>query len=223
MDAVIKVGGSLAADSTALTELCKTLADLAEKYHFLVVPGGGEFADAVREVDKRYSLSSVAAHRMAILGMDQYGLLLSGIIPNSQPVQNLDEAAEVSQLKRVPVLLPSLLMFREKGLEASWDVTSDSIAAYVACRLDMRRLVLVTDVDGVFTRDPKAHFDAVLLKEVRATELLKLESRTSVDRYLPRMLLQMSMDCFVVNGIYPERIRLILAGHKTRCTRIVAK
>ena len=223
MDAVIKVGGSLAADSTALTELCKTLADLAEKYRLLLVPGGGEFADAVREVDKRYSLSSVAAHKMAILGMDQYGLLLSDIIPNSQPVQNLDEAAEVSQLRRVPVLLPSLLIFREAGLEASWDFTSDSIAAYVACRLGTRRLVLVTDVDGVFTRDPKAHSDAVFLKEVRAEELLKLESRTSVDRYLPRMLLQMSMDCFVVNGIYPERIRLLLAGHETRCTRIVAK
>lgn len=206
-----------------LRKLCKKLADFAEKYSLLVVPGGGEFADAVREVDRRYSLSPVAAHRMAILGMDQYGLLLSDLIPNSRIVQSLDEAAEVSQLKRVPILLPSKLMLREGVLKASWDVTSDSIAAYVASRLNAHRLLLVTDVDGVFTRDPKVDSDAKLVKEIRATELLKLESRTSVDRYLPKVLLEASLNCFVVNGRYPKRIRNLLADKPTNCTLIVAK
>jgi aspartokinase-like uncharacterized kinase len=56
-----------------------------------VVPGGGEFADVVRCLDERFSLTCGVSHRMAILGMDQYGLLLSDLMPNSVTVCKLEE------------------------------------------------------------------------------------------------------------------------------------
>ena len=223
MDAVIKIGGSLGANPPVLRKLCETIGALAEKYQLLVVPGGGEFADVVREIDKRYSLSPSAAHRMAILGMDQYGLLLRDITPNSREVQTLAEARSVSQAGEVPILLPSLLIFGEKPFEASWNVTSDSIAAYVANRVNAPRLVLATDVDGIFNCDPKLNSNAKLLAEVQATEILKRKVRTSVDRYLPKVLLEAGVDCFVINGAYPERIEAVLANKTTLCTHILSK
>jgi aspartokinase-like uncharacterized kinase len=223
MDAVIKVGGSLAENPAVLRDLCKKLDEIGEQYRVLVVPGGGKFADAVREVDMRYSLKPCASHRMAILGMDQFGLLLSELIPNSCVIDSLYSAKRVWESKKVPVLLPSKLMLQEDPLPASWGITSDSIAAHIAHRLDADKLILVTDVDGIFTSDPKTNLDAKLIGELSATELLKMGHRTSVDLFLPKLLLEKKLDCYVVNGAHPSRIRAVLRGEKTVCTFIAPK
>jgi aspartokinase-like uncharacterized kinase len=223
MDAVIKIGGSLAEDPEQLRALCAELSEFAKKYTIVVVPGGGRFADAVRDFGKRFTLSSEIAHRMAILGMDQFGLLLSQIIPNSCATYLLSDARQLSEIRVVPVFLPSRLMFQEDPLENSWNVTSDSIAAYVASRLRAAKVLLVTDVDGIFTEDPRKHADAVLIERLSAKELLKLNKRTSVDRYLPKLLLESPIDCYVVNGKHPARIEAILAGQQAACTLIAAR
>jgi hypothetical protein len=223
MDAVIKIGGSLAEDPADLSALCNKLGKIAKKYRVVVVPGGGKFADVVREFDRRYAVSPDISHRMAILGMDQFGLLLSQIIPNSCATYLLNDAKQLSEIKVVPVFLPSRLMFQEDPLESSWDVTSDSIAAYVASRLNADKVILVTDVDGIFTSDPKKYSDAKLINELSASELLKLIQRTSVDQFLPKLLLNTQINCYVVNGAYPERIEAILAGQHTICTLVKSR
>jgi aspartokinase-like uncharacterized kinase len=223
MDAVIKIGGSLAEDPERLRALCTKLSEFAKKYAIVVVPGGGRFADVVRDFDKRFTLSSGISHRMAILGMDQFGLLLSQIIPDSCATYLLSDAKQLSEIRVVPVFLPSRLMFKEDPLENSWDVTSDSIAAYVAGRLHVAKVLLVTDVDGIFTKDPKKHSDATLIEQLSAEELLKLNTRTSVDSYLPKLLLESQIDCYVVNGKHPERIAAILAGQQATSTLIAAR
>lgn len=223
MDAVIKIGGSLAEDPERLRALCTKLSEFAKKYAIIVVPGGGRFADVVRDFDKRFTLSSEVSHRMAILGMDQFGLLLSQIIPNSCATYLLSDAKQLSEIRVVPVFLPSRLMFQEDPLENSWNVTSDSIAAYIASRLHIAKVLLVTDVDGIFTKDPRKHADAVLIERLSAEELLKLNKRTSVDRYLPKLLLDVQVDCYVVNGKHLERIEAILAGQQVTCTLIAAR
>jgi aspartokinase-like uncharacterized kinase len=220
VDAVIKIGGSLAEDPERLRALCRKMSELAKKYALIVVPGGGKFADVTRDFDQRFALSSAVSHRMASLGMDQFGLLLSDIVPNSRVFRQLDEAKEFFEAKTVPIFLPSHLMFQENPLENSWDVTSDSIATYIAGRLNARKVILVTDVDGVFTKDPKKHSDATLIEKMPAEKLLGMNHRTSVDNFLPKLLSTMQIDCYVVNGKYPARIEAILAGRRTTCTVI---
>ena len=219
MEVVLKVGGSLADDPASLTRLCQELSALAKAHRIAVVPGGGEFADTVRKLDRTYGLSKTAAHKMAVLAMDQYGFLLSDITPKSYVSHSLKEVSN-SAKGTLPILLPSNLLFREDPLEHSWDVTSDTIAAYVAQLLDAEKLVLVTDVDGIFSEDPKKTLDAEMVEEVSAEELLGWNRRTSVDRALPKTLLQAKLDCYVVNGGYPERIKLILENKKTVCTHV---
>ena len=84
MDAtVVKIGGSLALYPERLRALCVKLVEVSHKHKLLILPGGGEFADTVRDLDKRFNLSPKSTHRMAILGMDQYGYLLSDLMPGS--------------------------------------------------------------------------------------------------------------------------------------------
>lgn len=217
---VLKVGGSLALYPEKLRALCTQLSLSSKKHRLIVVPGGGEFADVVRSLDKRFSLSCNTSHRMAILGMDQYGLLLADLIPDSVAVGKLDEIEYFLDMGKLPVLLPSNLMFREDPLENSWDVTSDSIAIYIAGRLHMSRVLLVTDVDGIYTGDPKKHPEAKLIEQITARELLRLNIRMSIDKALPRLLLGSTVDCFVVNGLFPERVKKILENKITVCTII---
>ena len=223
MDAVIKVGGSLAEDPEKLRALCQKLGELARKYSLIVVPGGGRFADAVREFDKRFAISRDVSHRMAILAMDQFGLLLSDIMPNSRVFHRLENANKLAKAGVALIFFPSRLMFQKDPLENSWDVTSDSIAAYVASQVHAEKLVLVTDVDGVFTGDPKKDSNAMLIERLSAEHLLKLNSRTSVDCYLPKLLLDAKVDCYVVNGLFPERIEAVLAGLLATCTFVVSR
>jgi aspartokinase-like uncharacterized kinase len=150
---VVKVGGGIGDE--ALPAVC---AALAGRRSLLVVPGGGRFADAVREADRRHGLHAHTSHRMAILAMEQFGWLLSDLIPG------------------VPVLLPSGLPLDE--LPASWDVTSDSIAAWVAHRVGAERLVLVKAVDGAAvdeyfaTATEDARFETRVVTPDRLAEVL---------------------------------------------------
>lgn len=219
MEAVLKVGGSLAEFPASLKRLCKELTVLAKKHRILVVPGGGKFADLVRDFDETYGLSSTISHKMAILAMDQFGLFLSDIIPNSYVSSSIDKVKN-SPRGTLPIFLPSRFLFRKDPLEHSWNVTSDSIAACIAGMLHMKKLILVTDVDGIFTENPKRSLDATLIAELSAKQLLSWNKRTSVDRALPKILLKTKLDCYVVNGKHPERIKAILENEKPICTHI---
>lgn len=219
MEAVLKVGGSLAEDSASLRKLCRKLGELAEVHRIVVVPGGGRFADIVRELDKTFGLSDTVAHKMAILAIDEYGLFLSDVTPNSFVSDALDEVEDYKK-GILPIFLPSQVMFSRDPLEHSWDVTSDSISAYIASVLHAEKLVLVTDVDGICSEDPKKNGDASLIDELSVEELLRWNRRTSVDKTLPRILWLAKLDCYVVNGKHPERIECILENKKTVCTHL---
>jgi aspartokinase-like uncharacterized kinase len=221
MDAiVIKIGGSLAVYPEKLKALCATLSDLSRKHRIILVPGGGEFTDAVRDVDKRFSLSCGVSHRMAILGMDQYGLLLSDLITDSKAVSQLKDLPNLFNLHKLPIFLPSRLMLKKDPLENSWNVTSDSIAIYIANQLGAKKVVLVTDVDGIFSEDPKKHSSVQLICSISARQLDSMNERTSVDKFLPKLLLKKRVECYVVNGLFPERVEAILSGQNDVYTLI---
>ena len=134
---VVKLGGSLH-DAPALRHWLERLASLPGPPR-VVVPGGGPFADAVRALQPALGVGELAAHRMAILAMQQFGLALQAL----EPRLSLAETEPELRSATAAVWLPWRLAGRAPALAASWDVTSDSIACWLATRLDARELVLV--------------------------------------------------------------------------------
>jgi 5-(aminomethyl)-3-furanmethanol phosphate kinase len=216
---VIKVGGSLARQPQRLRALCSKLCELSGKHSLVVVPGGGEFADTVRQLDKRFTMSNQASHKMAVLGMDQYGWLLLDLMTTAVASSCLQETKTALYDRKLVVFLPAQLMQKEDPLENSWTVTSDSIALYIAHMLHAKRLLLATDVDGIYGEDPKHNPQALLIEELSAQQLLTMD-RTSVDAALAGLLLKWKLDCFVLNGAYPLRVESLLGDQKTVCTHI---
>lgn len=146
--AVVKVGGSLAARPGDLRRLGQAIAKAARGHTVVVIPGGGPFADQVRAFDKAHGLSADSAHWMAILGMDQFAHALSDVIPESEIVEDRLGMQTVHGEGRVPVLAPSRWLRATDELPHSWEVTSDSLAAYLATLLGADQLVLVKPVAG---------------------------------------------------------------------------
>jgi aspartokinase-like uncharacterized kinase len=143
---VVKVGGGLMAIPGALEGVCSTIAGAARHRPVLVVPGGGPFADLVRQLDRKMKLSADAAHWMAILGMDQYAHVLADLMPAAVLVDDPGEIGELLGDPRLAVLAPSRWMRSADVFPHSWNATGDSIAAFVAGALGATRLILVKPV-----------------------------------------------------------------------------
>jgi probable H4MPT-linked C1 transfer pathway protein len=140
LQVVVKVGGSLLSHEGALARLLERLDGASS---VLIVPGGGPFADAVREAYGRGAVDDEAAHWMAVLAMDQYAELLIRRMPRAVRVTSRSEVHAALASGRVPVLAPSRWLREADPLPHSWDVTSDSIAAWVTGQVRASTLVLV--------------------------------------------------------------------------------
>jgi aspartokinase-like uncharacterized kinase len=209
---VVKLGGGLGrgAGDDALRALCTTIGELGERHPLLLVPGGAHFADAVREADRRFGLPATTSHHMAVLGMEQFGWLLSELIPGAERCADLALPAS----GRTAVLLPAQLAL--DTLPASWQVTSDSIAAWAAAQLGAGRLVLVKEVDGLFADWPAR---AEPLARLTVAELAALRSG-GVDEHLPTVLERASFETWVIGGRDPQRLAELLDRGSTLGTLI---
>jgi 5-(aminomethyl)-3-furanmethanol phosphate kinase len=215
-DAVLKIGGSLGRGG-GLQRICGEIGRLGKNFRLMVVPGGGQFADEVRAAYKRYALDETTAHRMALLAMDQFGYVLGDCIPNSYVTANFESARNAAAVRRPAVLLPSALVIESDPLPHSWQVTSDTIAAWIAHLGCSRRLILLKDVDGLMTETPGSAA-AELLAELSPEELARHSG--GVDDYLGRFLSAVCLETWVVNGLFPERLSELLENSHTVGTRI---
>jgi aspartokinase-like uncharacterized kinase len=218
MKVVVKIGGSLIREAPELMDtLVKEFGSKNPKavkegdaceascHSILVVPGGGIFADVVRAVNKEFPFSADAAHWMAILGMEQYACYL----------WDKSNAAATDSITDLPcgvsILFPYRLLKIKDPLPHTWDVTSDTIAAWVAKQTDSI-FVKVTDVDGIFK-------DGKLIREISASSF-KGCCESCIDFALPMFLLRNRMQCLIVNGKYPERVIQAIYGKPVPYTSV---
>ena len=158
---VIKLGGSLLG-SPALAHWLSLLAKHGNG-KVVIVPGGSVFADAVRQAQSLSRMSDGLAHELALLAMDQFGLLLAGMQPDLVTATNELEIAERGWQHRAVVWLPSQMVLADATVEQSWRVTSDSLSAWLANKLAADQLLLIKSVDlGSYQQSQAALAKALL-------------------------------------------------------------
>ncbi|NOQ80951.1 MAG: delta 1-pyrroline-5-carboxylate synthetase [Methylophaga sp.] len=134
---VVKIGGSLY-NTPELKHWLTALADYSIQFPIVIVPGGGPFADQVRAAQKTHHFNDATAHHMAILAMKQYGLLLSVLEPRCQPCRTGEIPSSAFS-----VWLPDDELLTEASLTKNWDISSDSIALWLASKLGAKQLLLI--------------------------------------------------------------------------------
>lgn len=138
---IVKLGGSLLG-SPELSQWLDLFACHGDG-NIVIVPGGGIFAEAVRESQKLSGSSDAVAHRMAVMAMDQYGVLMAGLNPALVTAVSELEIAERSWQHRAIVWLPSTMVNADENIPKNWQVTSDSLAVWLAVKLNAEHLILV--------------------------------------------------------------------------------
>jgi aspartokinase-like uncharacterized kinase len=138
---VVKLGGSLA-NSEELPRWLEVIAT-AGAGKVVLVPGGGPWADEVREAQKREGFDDRVAHRKALRAMEQYGRILAATRTGFVPAESIAAIREVLKENQVPVWMPYEMVIADPTIPENWDVTSDSLAAWLAGKLNASTLLLV--------------------------------------------------------------------------------
>lgn len=173
----------------------------------MFVVGGGEFANLIRKYDSQIGFSEDVTHETAIDSMDILAKLLNDKLAFTQISYTIEEAKRISDSNKIPIMICSVILHENEPFAHSWDVTSDSIAAYIASLLEAK-LLIATNVNGIYTKDPSLS-GAELIQEIDVNELLSFDE-SSIDLSLPTLLIEYGFDCYVVNGEYPQRVLSVM-------------
>ncbi len=194
---VVKIGGSL------FPEYAIKLAKELKNTNSCIILGGGEFANLIRKYDDEFNFSDETNHWRAIDCMDIIAKLVNDKVKSCKLAYSLKDIEEINSEGFTPIFVVSEFLKKEDPFKCSWDVTSDSIAAYVAHLLNAN-LLIVTNVNGIYTREPK-EVGSTFISKIDAKTLLTFQE-SSIDVMLPSLLLKFGTNCYVVNGKYPERV-----------------
>ncbi len=198
---VVKIGGSLFPEYAI--ELAGQLKDTGS----VIILGGGEFANLIRKYDSEFNFSDETNHWRAIDCMDIIAKLVDDKVDSTRLAYSLEDVKKLSDEGYTPIFVVSQFLRTEDPFECSWDVTSDSIAAYVAHCLNAN-LFILTNVNGIYTQEPKEP-GSTFISKIDAKTLLTFQE-SSFDVMLPTLLLRYGTNCYVVNGKCPERVMSLL-------------
>jgi 5-(aminomethyl)-3-furanmethanol phosphate kinase len=149
--AIVKVGGSLfdwPAFPGRLRDYLEMRQESEGTEHTILIAGGGPAADWIRSLDQIHGLGDVTADRLALHALDLTAAFLAEVVPGSIIVDRLEMLEAVCNSQSNMVLTPRLALAEIERCganphRASWDVTSDAIAARIAAHLAARSLVLL--------------------------------------------------------------------------------
>lgn len=151
---VLKLGGSLL-ESGRLTAVLDIVAQ--RKRPVIVVPGGGAFAEQVRQSQAANGFDDASAHRLALFAMHQMANVIASRSRHFVPTATKEEIGMAGVNGLVPVWLPSKMAGADPAIPKSWDMTSDSLAAWLAGEVGAKDVALVKSC----VVDPAASLDVL--------------------------------------------------------------
>jgi aspartokinase-like uncharacterized kinase len=147
--AVIKVGGSLLdwpelpIRVSDVLRTCELITD-----RVVIIAGGGSAVDVIRELDRIHRFGEKPAHQLAIDGLELTARILERILTGARVASDQRDIQRCWADGLIPILAPGRILEEANpaappALPFSWEVTSDSIAAWIATRLGTDRLILL--------------------------------------------------------------------------------
>ena len=254
---LIKIGGSVITDKSSrdvfLEENLRSLAKVMRSYpgRIILVHGTGSFGKPLAE-DFDFPLGRIDRDRVCIFSRVQrtlrvlHGRVMEVLLDAGLGVVSLHPGSfvmfrdgEISSFDdRVlkdhlangffPVLHGDVVVDEGRGFRVC---SSDRLVLELSRRYAVGKVIWITDVDGVYSSDPRGPGPHVLLNTVDETAFLGLPSSRNDARDVSggmhekaRTALDVAAlvpDCRVINGLRPDNLRAVLDGAATIGTRIV--
>jgi len=137
---VIKLGGSLMAANTLL-DCLNRIEQQYQGQAVVIVAGGGAFAEQVRIAQQIWQFDDYTAHAMALLAMQQTAWLVKGLKADFELVHSVHTIQQ--RPPKMMIWLPNLNELNHAGVPATWDISSDSLAAWLANTLLADELIVL--------------------------------------------------------------------------------
>jgi len=215
---VIRVGGSVVAspfNPVLMNAYVELLLNLKQQGHVVAaVVGGGSLSRELIKTARAMGLSEAAQDDVAISVsrlMAQLFVLRLGKHGTLTVPTNIEGVAELLTEGKIVVM---------GGLKPG--MTTDTVAAMLAERVSADLLVKATDVDGIFSRDPKKYKDAEKFDRLSFDDLFgffeKEHHEAGIHQVLDpeavHILQKKRIKTVVVNGFKPENVLLAVKGEK---------
>jgi uridylate kinase len=216
MRIVLRIGGSVVA-SPVNTDLMSEYAEIVQAikgqgHEVAVVVGGGALAREFIAIAKKLGLPEQAQDEVAISVSRLFAQLFLkklGGMGCEKVALTLEDAADCLSIDKIMVM---------GGLKPG--ITTDAVAALVAERVEADLLVKGTDQDGVYSKDPRKHTDAVKLDRLSFDDLSKVFSESKhkagihqiIDPEAVKIMKRGRMKLVVVNGFKPANILAVVNG-----------
>lgn len=169
----------------AMIELVRQIATLYEKGHELVVVSSGAIAAARTHFELQGLNSTVATKQMlASIGQVElmhtwgelfaiYGIMISQILLTSEDTSNPKRAHHAQDTFNALIAHRIIPIVNENDTVATDEIKvgdNDTLSALVATLISADHLILMTDQEGLFTKDPRKHPDAQLINEIEVID-----------------------------------------------------
>ena len=250
---LIKLGGSVITDKSTfkrfnkerVSKLCREIKDSGKDV--IVVHGGGSFGHVLSKEfelhkghirnDQTEALAKVSRDMRELNGMVIEELINAGIPSVSIPTGscfmtdggelliNTEIMKEYLKLGIVPVMFGDVVLDKKKGFGIC---SGDTIMRCLSDAFSPETVIFVSDIDGLYDKDPKTSKDAELITEVNDSVLGGISSEITVadvtGGVLEKIRTMLSMcsdgrDCILVNGTVDGRLLSLLNGNKVVCTK----
>lgn len=137
---VIKIGGSTLRSGNLAQALNLILK---RQRPIVLVPGGGPFADLIRDKQREFFFSDRTAHDMALLAMHQFAYLIREFSQVFILCELLEEFTDAFIVGKIPLWLPTRMVGSANDVVKNWSLTSDGLSAWLAVQLGGKEVCLL--------------------------------------------------------------------------------
>ena len=209
MKIVIAIGGSILLkdyDSTRFKQYSEILKELTAEHELFVVVGGGrparDYIGVVRDLNAGEAQCDDIGIEVTRINAKLLLCALGDAAYQRVP-HNFQEALEFSASGKIIVM---------GGTEPAH--STDAVSAILAEYINADKLINLTSVDGMYTKDPNKFDDAELVSEITATDLLEFLSGKDVkagtyeffDTTAVQMIKRSNLETVITNGFEPENL-----------------
>lgn len=220
MDSVVlSIGGSVFGPSLERVLSYSSIVEkIAKEHNVGTVVGGGETARNYIEIAKDMGASQPVCDELGITSTHLNALLLSSGTEKSSFVRDHRKAIEVLSNGKSPIMGGTVPGH-----------TTDAVAAVLAEYIDADFLVYATNVDGVYTMDPKKE-GAERLETISPRDLIDIAIKDKrkaggsavVDILAARFIERSNIKTLVLDGTSPEKVLdALFEGERQGVTEII--
>lgn len=218
MKLVIRIGGSVIA-SPVNVELIEKYVHVFEQlktrgHRVVAVIGGGKLAREFIKIARKLGLGEKDQDEIAISVSRLFAQLF---------VKKLERIS----WKNVPTNLAEVTRYLDEGKLVVMGglkpgITTDTVAAMVAEKIEADLIVKATDQEGIYNKDPRKYKDAVKLDRVSIEDLTRIFEQNKheagihqiLDPEAVKIIQRTRLKVVVVNGFDPENVLLVVEGKK---------